>query len=92
VNGFRPLWRIPGIVARERRHPAGRQRIPESMVMNDPESVAQFHAAGASNPGIQAVYWKPAAGAGAPSPLGRHTPLPGAARRDAALLRWAFSA
>jgi SAM-dependent methyltransferase len=26
------------------------------MVMDDPESVAQFHAAGASNPGIQAVY------------------------------------
>jgi tRNA (cmo5U34)-methyltransferase len=26
------------------------------MVMNDPESVAQFHAAGASNPGMQAVY------------------------------------
>jgi tRNA (cmo5U34)-methyltransferase len=56
VNGFRPLWRIPGIVARERRHPAGRERIPEPMVMDDPESVAQFHAAGASNPGIQAVY------------------------------------
>jgi tRNA (cmo5U34)-methyltransferase len=56
VNGFRPLWRIPGIVARERRHPAGRERIPEPMVMDDPESVAHFHAAGASNPGIQAVY------------------------------------
>jgi tRNA (cmo5U34)-methyltransferase len=56
VNGFRPLWRIPGIVARERFHPAGRERIPEPMVMDDPESVAQFHAAGASNPGIQAVY------------------------------------
>jgi tRNA (cmo5U34)-methyltransferase len=56
VNGFRPLWRIPGIVARERRHPAGRERTPEPMVMDDPESVAQFHAAGASNPGIQAVY------------------------------------
>jgi tRNA (cmo5U34)-methyltransferase len=26
------------------------------MVMDDPESVAQFHDAGASNPGIQAVY------------------------------------
>ena len=56
VNGFRPLWRIPGIIGRERRHPVGRQRIPEPMVMNDPESVAQFHAAGASNPGMQAVY------------------------------------
>src|SRR5258705_2813074 len=56
VNGFRPLWRIPGIVARERFPPAGRERIPEPMVMDDPESVAQFHAAGASNPGIRAVY------------------------------------
>ena len=53
MNGFRPLRRIPHrwwlgsewwIVARERRHPAGRQRIPEPMVMNDPDSVAQFHA------------------------------------------------
>jgi SAM-dependent methyltransferase len=26
------------------------------MVMDDPESVAEFHAAGASNPGMQAVY------------------------------------
>jgi tRNA (cmo5U34)-methyltransferase len=26
------------------------------MVMNDPESVAQFHTGGASNPGMQAVY------------------------------------
>ena len=56
MNGLRPLWQIPGIIARERRHPAGRERIPEPMVMNDPESVAQFHAAGASNPGMQAVY------------------------------------
>jgi tRNA (cmo5U34)-methyltransferase len=56
VIGFRPLWRIPGIVARERRHPVGRERIPEPMVMDDPESVAEFHAAGASNPGIRAVY------------------------------------
>lgn len=56
MNGFRPLWRIPGIIARERRHPAGRERIPEPMVMNDPDSVAQFHAGGASNPAMQAVY------------------------------------
>jgi tRNA (cmo5U34)-methyltransferase len=52
----RPLWRIPLIVARERRHPSGRERIPEPMVMDDPESVAQFHQGGASNPGQQAVY------------------------------------
>lgn len=56
MEGFRPLWRMPGIVAREWRHPAGRERIPEPMVMNDPESVAQFHATGASNRGMQAVY------------------------------------
>ncbi len=65
MNGFRPLRRIPPrwwlgcywwIVARERRHPAGRQRIPEPMVMNDPDSVAQFHAGGVSNPAMVAVY------------------------------------
>jgi tRNA (cmo5U34)-methyltransferase len=56
VTRIRPLWRIPGIVVRERLHPAGRERIPEPMVMDDPESVAQFHTGGASNPGMQAVY------------------------------------
>jgi tRNA (cmo5U34)-methyltransferase len=56
MNGFRPLWRIPLIVARERRHPQGRERIPEPMVMNDPDSVEQFHAGGASSAGMQAVY------------------------------------
>ena len=56
MNRIRPLWRIPGIVARERRYPLGRQRIPEPMVMNDPESVAHFHAGGVSNPGMQGVY------------------------------------
>lgn len=56
MKGFRPLWRIPLIIARERRHPPGRERIPEPMVMNDPDSVEQFHAGGASNPGQQAVY------------------------------------
>jgi tRNA (cmo5U34)-methyltransferase len=56
VTRVRPLWRVPGIVVRERLHPAGRERIPEPMVMDDPESVAQFHTGGASNPGMQAVY------------------------------------
>ncbi|WP_239645446.1 class I SAM-dependent methyltransferase [Mycobacterium sp. UM_CSW] len=41
---------------RERFHPAGRERIPEPMVVDDPESVAQFHTGGASNPGIVAIY------------------------------------
>ncbi|WP_231985123.1 class I SAM-dependent methyltransferase [Mycobacterium sp. E796] len=50
------MWRVPGVVLRERLHPAGRERIPEPMVVDDPESVAQFHAGGASNPGIVAIY------------------------------------
>ncbi len=40
----------------ERRHAAGRERIPEPMVMNEPASVAQFHAGGAQSPGMLAVY------------------------------------
>jgi tRNA (cmo5U34)-methyltransferase len=42
-------------------------------------------------PYLQA-YWIPAAGAKASGSIGRHTPLPGPARRDAALLRWLFTA
>ena len=56
MKGIRPLWRVPGIILRERSHPAGRERVPEPMVMDDPESVAQFHTGGASNPGMRAVY------------------------------------
>ncbi len=56
MTRIRPLWRMPAIVLRERIHPAGRERIPEPMVVDDPESVAQFHTGGASNPGIRAVY------------------------------------
>ncbi|WP_231998287.1 class I SAM-dependent methyltransferase [Mycobacterium sp. 1245499.0] len=56
MNRIRPLWRMPGIVLRERSHPAGRERVPEPMVVDDPESVAQFHTGGGSNPGMLAVY------------------------------------
>lgn len=56
MRTIRPLWRIPGIVVRDRFHPVGRERTPEPMVMDDPESVANFHAGGASNPGMRAVY------------------------------------
>jgi tRNA (cmo5U34)-methyltransferase len=56
MSKVRPVWRIPVIAARDRRHPPGRERIPEPMVMDDPESVAQFHAGGVTNPGQQAVY------------------------------------
>ncbi|MEE3753274.1 class I SAM-dependent methyltransferase [Mycobacterium intracellulare] len=47
---------MPGIVLRERSHPPGRERVPEPMVVDGPESVAQFHSGGASNPGMCAVY------------------------------------
>jgi hypothetical protein len=47
---------MPPIVAQERHHPSGRERIPEPMVMDDPDSVTQFHVGGASDPGMQAVY------------------------------------
>jgi SAM-dependent methyltransferase len=50
------MWRLPLLAGRERRHPVGRERIPEPMVMNDPDSVAQFHAGGATNPGQLMVY------------------------------------
>jgi tRNA (cmo5U34)-methyltransferase len=56
VTTIRPLWRVPGIIVRERLHSPGRQRTPEPMVMDDPESVAQFHTGGATNPGMRAVY------------------------------------
>ena len=56
VNAFRSLWRMPLIVERERHHPSGRERIPEPMVMDDFDSVTQFHVGGASDPGMQAVY------------------------------------
>jgi tRNA (cmo5U34)-methyltransferase len=56
MTKVRPVWRMPLIAARERRHPPGRERIPEPMVMDDPESVAQFHAGGLNNPGQQSVY------------------------------------
>jgi tRNA (cmo5U34)-methyltransferase len=35
------MRRMPLIGLRERRHIAGRRGVPEPMVMNDPESVAQ---------------------------------------------------
>jgi hypothetical protein len=53
VTTIRPLWRIPGILVRERLYSAQRLRIPEPMVMDDAESVAQFHTGGAANPGMR---------------------------------------
>lgn len=56
MTRIRPLWRLPVIALRESRHPSGRERVPEPMVMNEPESVDAFHAGGATNPGMQAIY------------------------------------
>lgn len=50
------MWKLPLIGLRDRRHAPGRKRVPEPMVMNEAESVAQFHAGGAKSPGMQAVY------------------------------------
>jgi SAM-dependent methyltransferase len=47
---------MPLIGMRERRHAPGRGRVPEPMVMDEPESVAQFHAGGTKSPGMLAVY------------------------------------
>jgi len=52
----RRLWKLPAIIVRERRYAPGRQRVPEPMVMDDPDSVAQFHAGGVTNPVQPAVY------------------------------------
>jgi tRNA (cmo5U34)-methyltransferase len=52
----RQMWKMPLITLRERRHVAGRTRVPEPMVMDDPESVAQFHTGGVLSPAMQAVY------------------------------------
>lgn len=52
----RSLWRLPQIALRERRHKAGRARIPEPMAMDGPESVEQFHIGGGTIGAMQAVY------------------------------------
>ncbi len=52
----RALYKMPLIALRERRAPPGRERLPELMVMDDPESVAEFHEGGATSPGMRAVH------------------------------------
>jgi SAM-dependent methyltransferase len=47
---------MPLIAVTERRHPPGRTRVPEPMVMDGTDSVAQFHEGGATSPGMLAVY------------------------------------
>jgi len=44
------------IAVEERRHPPGRSRVPEPMVMDGESSIEQFHASGARLAGMQAVY------------------------------------
>lgn len=52
----RPLWRLAPIALRERVHGSDRPRVPEPMVMDQPESVEQFHAGGATVGAMLAVY------------------------------------
>jgi SAM-dependent methyltransferase len=48
--------RLPLALAREVVTPRGRRRVPEPMVMDEAESVAQFDAAGGAGGGLVGVY------------------------------------
>lgn len=52
----RALWKLPILALRENLTPAGRTRQLEPMVMDEPDSVAQFHAGGAKSSGMRAVH------------------------------------
>lgn len=52
----RPLWKLAPLAIRERRSGHGRPRIAEPMVMDEPGSVTDFHAGGATVGGMLAVY------------------------------------
>jgi SAM-dependent methyltransferase len=50
------MWRVPLLLVRERLAAAGRARVPEPMVMDEPEAVAAFDVAGATSPSLTALY------------------------------------
>ena len=50
------IWRLPPLVLRERLARTGRARVPEPMVMDDPEGVAAFDPAGATVASLVATY------------------------------------
>ncbi|REJ65581.1 MAG: class I SAM-dependent methyltransferase [Planctomycetota bacterium] len=52
----RALWQIPLIALRERFTPPGRARQLEPMLMDELDSVAQFHQGGATSSGMRAVH------------------------------------
>lgn len=52
----RALWRMPLVALAERWTPPGRARVLEPMVMDEPDSVAQFHAGGRTSSGMRAVH------------------------------------
>jgi len=52
----RALWKMPLIALREQFSQPGRQRQIEPMLMDEPESVAQFHEGGATSSGMRAVH------------------------------------
>jgi tRNA (cmo5U34)-methyltransferase len=51
-----PFWRLPPLVVRERLARGERPRVPEPMVMDEEEAVADFDEAGATAPALIAIY------------------------------------
>jgi tRNA (cmo5U34)-methyltransferase len=51
-----PILRMPPLLVRERLANGDRARVPEPMVMDDPEAVAAFDAAGETSPSLIATY------------------------------------
>src|SRR5687767_651653 len=52
----RALWRLAPIALRERVYRPARSRVPEPMAMDQPDSVDQFHAGGATVGSMLSVY------------------------------------
>ncbi len=52
-----PIWRVPPLLMRERlADHKNRDRVPEPMVMDDPEAVAAFDEAGGASTSLLAIY------------------------------------
>jgi ubiquinone/menaquinone biosynthesis C-methylase UbiE len=56
VGAATRIWRIPVLIARERRAGGARARVPEPMIMDDPAAVAAFDEAGATIASLIAAY------------------------------------
>lgn len=56
ANVSRAYWKVPWIAMREWCTPGGRLRLPEPMVMDHPESAAEFHDGAMLSPGMRVTY------------------------------------